>query len=315
MDSVVNPFILYAAIALGGLGVLVALPRRGANPQIIGAALAALGGGAVIALLTLAGRSAGEGVPNLHFYIFGAIALGSSLRVITHQRPVYAALYFILTILSSAGLYLILSAEFMAFALIIIYAGAILITYLFVIMLATQAPSEAQVDELAEYDTEAREPLIATAAGFVLLAVLTTLVFNGAQALSPAGPQNPLELADLPRSVERSLRRERLIERGDDVIVEDHRASMQGRGVLVERADGTRDMVMLPDDAQVSNAQQLANDFLHNHPVTIEIAGVILLMAMLGATILSRRQVMLEEEAKASQARTLAGQQQGGGAQ
>ena len=307
MDSVVNPFILYAAIALGGIGVLLALPRRGVNPQLIGTAIAALGGGIVVVLLSLAGLKAEEGLPNIHFYIFSAIALGSALRVISHPRPVYSALYFILTILSSAGLYLILSAEFMAFALIIIYAGAILITYLFVIMLATQAPSEEQIDDLADYDTEAREPMVATLAGFVLLAVLSTLIFSGTHGLLPAGPKSPLEIADLPRSIERALVREDLMDRGDSIVIDNYRASMQGPAVLVERADGTRDMVMLPDGVEVANAQQLANDFLHNHPVTIEIAGVILLMAMLGATILSRRQVMMDEEAKESQLRTLAG--------
>ena len=311
MDSVVNPVILYAAIALGGIGVLLALPRRGANPQVIGAGIAALGGGIVVVLLGLAGRDAGEGLPNIHFYIFSAIALGGALRVITHPRPVYSALYFILTILSSAGLYLILSAEFMAFALIIIYAGAILITYLFVIMLATQAPSEDQIDELADYDTQAREPLMAAGAGFVLLAVLTTLIFGGSQSLIPAGPTAPLDIADLPRSIERALIREDLMARGDSIVIDNYRASMQGPAVLVERADGARELVMVPDGVEVTNAQQLANDFLHNHPVTIEIAGVILLMAMLGATVLSRRQVMMEEQAKESQLRTLAARDSG----
>ena len=77
-------------------------------------------------------------LPNFNFYIFSFIALGAALRVISHPRPVYAALYFILAILSSCGLYVLLSAEFLAFALVIVYAGAILITYLFVIMLATE---------------------------------------------------------------------------------------------------------------------------------------------------------------------------------
>ena len=62
------------------------------------------------------------------------LGVGSAIRVITHPHPVYAALYFILTIIAMAGLILLLSAEFMAFAVIIVYAGAILVTYLFVIM-------------------------------------------------------------------------------------------------------------------------------------------------------------------------------------
>ena len=59
---------------------------------------------------------------------------------------------------SLEGLYLLLAAEFVSFALIIVYAGAILITYLFVIMLASQSPTEDQDRGEAEYDTTAREP-------------------------------------------------------------------------------------------------------------------------------------------------------------
>ncbi len=65
------------------------------------------------------------------------------MRVVTHPAPVYSALYFILTVFASAGLFVLLSAGFMAAALVLIYAGAILITYVFVIMLASQASAEA----------------------------------------------------------------------------------------------------------------------------------------------------------------------------
>ena len=81
--------------------------------------------------------------------------------MITHHRPVFAALYFVLVVLSSAGLFLMLEAEFMAFALIIVYAGAILITYVFVIMLAQQAPVPGEEARQAEYDVIPREPAAA----------------------------------------------------------------------------------------------------------------------------------------------------------
>jgi len=174
VDTILNPFLLYGLIALGAIGVCIALPRRKGGPQIFGALIAAAAGGLAVAFLTL---KAGKDFPNVYFYIFSGVALGAALRVITHPRPVYAALYFILTIIATAGLFLILSAEFMAFALVIVYAGAILITYLFVIMLATQAPEEDHIEVLTDYDASAREPIAATVVGFLLLAVLTTLLF------------------------------------------------------------------------------------------------------------------------------------------
>src|SRR6185503_7620582 len=99
----------------------------------------------------------------IYFWIFSAIALLGALRVVTHPRPVYAALYFVLTVFATAGLFILLWAEFMAAALVLIYAGAILVTYVFVIMLAAQpAEDGAPVSgsaraALAEYDAVSRE--------------------------------------------------------------------------------------------------------------------------------------------------------------
>ena len=88
-------------------------------------------------------------------------AIAAAVRMITHPRPVYAALYFVIVVLSSAALFLLLEAEFMAFALIIVYAGAILITYLFVLMLAHQAPQPGAEFGQPEYDRVPREPAAA----------------------------------------------------------------------------------------------------------------------------------------------------------
>lgn len=101
MGEVINPFILYAGVVFGGLGVLLALPRKRVSPQLIGGLLGALGLGVLLIGLGLK-ASPGKQLPNVYFYVFAAVALGGCLRVITHPRPVYAALYFILTILASA---------------------------------------------------------------------------------------------------------------------------------------------------------------------------------------------------------------------
>src|SRR5690606_13907812 len=200
----------------------MAIPRRGVSPQQIGGVVAATGAGLVILFLTLKVFGGADGdlraLPNPLFYIFGLISIAACLRVITHPRPVYAALYFILSILATAGLYLLLSAEFMAFALMIVYAGAILITDLFVIMLATQAPTETGVDELPEYDSVGREPVVATLASFVLLAALTTMLFRGAAELQPAAFTHPdAVLAELPERVAREMRTAGLMERDEEL--------------------------------------------------------------------------------------------------
>lgn len=266
LESVISPILLYLLIALGGVGIWLALPRRGVSPQPIGALIAAAAAGLVVLLLSIAAR---DHLPNLFFYIFAVVALGGGLRVITHPRPVYAALYFIMTVLASAGLFVILAAEFLAFAFIIVYAGAILITYLFVIMLATQAPTEDQVDVLADYDAESREPLAATVVGFVLLGVLTTMLFRGVGELpAPRGTGDADVRLLLPNKYPPSA-------------------------------------VNAGTAPPATNIEGVANTLLHGHPGAIEIAGVILLMAMLGAVVLARKQVQLDEEAKARHAAQL----------
>ncbi|QKK07382.1 MAG: hypothetical protein HND58_03915 [Planctomycetota bacterium] len=294
---------LFLGLAFGGVGLCLALPRKRVNPQVIGAVLGGLGIGIVLLGMGLKNP---EQLPNYNFYIFGIIAAGSALRVITHPRPVYAALYFILTILASCGLYLILSAEFMAFALVIVYAGAILITYLFVIMLATQAPSEDQLESLAEYDVESRSPVVAAVTGFVLLAALTTMFFKGSTTLeAPPAIQPDALLAQMPNKVTpekvmRSLEREGAVVEGESFVALDPEAGT----VTVLGLEGER-TVAIPADLGVKNVEAVGFDLLNEHPGSIEIAGVVLLMAMLGATVLSRKQVEFEEEAKLRQSRAL----------
>ena len=303
LDALLHPVILYLACGLGGVGVALCLPRTGYSLRAVGGVLAAAAAGLVVLLLSLRAAE-GEGLPNITFYGFSALGLAAALRMITHHRPVYSALYFILTVLATAGLFLILSAEFMAFALIIIYAGAILITYLFVIMLATQAPTEGDEDVLAEYDTQAREPWAASFAGFALLALLTTMLFRGVGELPPGGGVGSGgALAELPRKVERALERAGVLGEGERVEAVDEAA----RTIVLRR--GTELRTVGPDAWPAglgsTNVEALGINLLRDHPMTIEIAGVILLMAMLGATVLARKHVELEEDLKANEDRRL----------
>jgi NADH-quinone oxidoreductase subunit J len=304
LDQLINPFLLFLGLALGGVGVAMALPRRRVNPQALGAIVAGVGLGVVLLGL---GLRHPEQIPNYNFYIFGLIAAGSALRVVTHPRPVYSALFFILTILSSCGLYLILSAEFMAFALVIVYAGAILITYLFVIMLATQAPSEEEIELLADYDVESRSPVVATVAGFVLLAALTTMFMAGSGTMeSPARPAPDALLASMPNKISEArvmtaLERAELLRAGDRLVA----VHAERSTVTLADDEGERE-IPLPAELGITNVEAVGFDLLNEHPGSIEIAGVILLMAMLGATVLSRKQIEFEEEAKLRQSQALA---------
>ncbi|HEY0663433.1 MAG TPA: NADH-quinone oxidoreductase subunit J [Thiobacillaceae bacterium] len=69
------------------------------------------------------------------FYFFSAILLFAALRVITARNPVHAALFLVLAFFTSAGIWLLLQAEFLAIALVLVYVGAVMVLFLFVVMM------------------------------------------------------------------------------------------------------------------------------------------------------------------------------------
>jgi len=78
------------------------------------------------------------------FYLFAAVAVLAALNVVLQRTPVYSALSLIVVLCALAGLYLLLEAEFLAVIQVIVYAGAIMVLFVFVIMLLNaghEAPS------------------------------------------------------------------------------------------------------------------------------------------------------------------------------
>jgi NADH-quinone oxidoreductase subunit J len=71
----------------------------------------------------------------LTFYFFALILIFAASRVITVKNPVHAALFLVLAFVSSAAIWLLLRAEFLALALILVYVGAVMVLFLFVIMM------------------------------------------------------------------------------------------------------------------------------------------------------------------------------------
>jgi NADH-quinone oxidoreductase subunit J len=81
------------------------------------------------------------------FYFFGALAIVASLLVIAQRNPVYSVLLLILSFGALSGLYVLLDAPFVAAIQIIVYAGAIMVLFLFVVMLLNAPHEETDFDE------------------------------------------------------------------------------------------------------------------------------------------------------------------------
>lgn len=232
-------YILYVLFALGAAAVYLMLPRGGRSKTVAGALL---GVAALAALLVLlAARVIEPGSPKAFFCIFATVALIAATRVVTHRRPIFSALYFVLVVLAVAALLVLQEAEFLAVALVIVYAGAIVVTYLFVIMLAQQSESPV-------YDRQAREPLLAVLIGFLLMAAV-------------AG-----QAGTLPDTVEQG-----------SVL-----ATGSGQG-------GQASPIAEGNTAAVGTA------VMTKYVVVLEISGVLLLIAMIGAIALSKKKVPSEQ--------------------
>ena len=268
--------LLFFASVLGALALVLLMPRPGRNLRPLGALIAAAAlGGAWISVAMRGGlvdKFANDalGLPSIafvYYYVFSFIAIAAAVRVITHTRPVYSALWFIMVVLASSGLLLVLSAEFMAFAMVIIYGGAILVTYMFVIMLASQNDPDHE-DATPAYDRYALEPMWASVAGFLLLAILLSVYFskNAAEANPDAAMAS------------------------DEQVIQ---TQLAGRAIH----EGTEDLASSPSVSpqRVSNVERVGLDLFESHPLAIELAGVILLVSLIGAVVIAKTHVPNED--------------------
>src|SRR3712207_3462917 len=102
-----------------------------------------------------------------HFYVFGVIAIAAALVFVTRKSPVAAALWLVVTMFALAGMYVLLEAHFIGAIQVLVYAGAIMVVFLFVIMLLNLG----HADELAD----ARTGWWKVAAGAVGVALISMI--------------------------------------------------------------------------------------------------------------------------------------------
>ncbi|MBF0308817.1 MAG: NADH-quinone oxidoreductase subunit J [Magnetococcales bacterium] len=129
-------------------------------------------------------------IAELVFYFFAVVTAASALLVITARNPVHSVLFLVLTFFSTAGLFVLLEAEFLAAILVIVYMGAVAILFLFVVMML-------DVD-FVELRRQAKEHLpVGLAVGGLVLVELVATILTSHYHLHPdkmAGKDNTLVL-------------------------------------------------------------------------------------------------------------------------
>ena len=297
--------LLLGAAAVGAAGLVLLMQPGKRGLRIAGTVLALAGFAMLFVEVLKRAGGAGEGLPPVFPVVFGFMALAGAVRMVTHQRPVFAALYFVLVVIATAGMFLLLGAEFMAFSLVIVYAGAILITYMFVLMLAQQSPVAGVGD--AWYDRMPREAISAIVVGFVMVATLSETFFSPAgqelrdSQMATGADAGTLaawdRLEGMPKLL---LETARSVEPGATAVVPRDGGLLAARGdgavVAVKLADGSEKEVLLGPKHIPDNGRQIGVDLVSKFPAGLEIAGVVLLMALFGAVILARKQIELGED-------------------
>ncbi len=168
-------------------------------------------------------------ISQLVFYLFAGVAVASGVLMITRRNPVYSAMYLVLTLFSIAAIFVLLDAHFLAALQVLVYAGAILVLFLFVIMLLNLGH---------DFDPDIRGKfwwVIAAGLGLVLFAELFVLV------------------RDAPVTAE------------TDVLA----PLLESRGAV----------------------GAVAEPLFENYVVAVELTGVLLLVAMVGAVVIAKRKV------------------------
>ena len=128
------------------------------------------------------------------FYVFSAVLLFAAFRVITARNPVHAALYLVLAFFQASGVWMLLKAEFLSITLVLVYVGAVMVLFLFVVMML-----DINLDTLRQGFWR-HFPLAASLGAIVALELAAVLMggFRVAEAPPPSGQlPNTQELGQL----------------------------------------------------------------------------------------------------------------------
>lgn len=214
-------FWLLTAVILAAAGLYLMLPPRGPIARGIGTVLSAAAFG-LFASLALSNQPWSITDPANLFWVMGLITVASATMTVTSRNPVYCALWFGMTLLGTAGMFLVIGAQFLAVATIVVYAGAILVTFLFVLMLATPQGN-------APYDRLTWEPLLSATAGAVLVGVLTTTIVQVRTGLEATAGEQVAHAAARKQAIEHPEHMARL---GRELF-STHLVSVEAAGALL----------------------------------------------------------------------------------
>lgn len=241
--------LLAVAVGSAAAAIWLLLPRGESGARERAARRFGMLLGAVsLSLFVATGHRLGGIGEEMVFLVVSLVAVIAGAATIVTRSPVYSAIWFALALAGVAGVLLVLGAQFLGVATIIVYAGAILVMFLFVLMLA-------QPTGMASYDRVSNEPLLSAVAGAVLLGLLT--LFIGRLSAGPAAGFDP------PSTV----------------------AAVAGSPAAPVATEPTPAV----DPLAADHVARLGGELFGRHLLAVEAAGVLLLVALVGAIAIVSR--------------------------
>jgi NADH-quinone oxidoreductase subunit J len=253
-------------LVLWMIGILWLMPGKNVTkprPHMIGVLITAVG---LVTFCLSCGKADSELADDVMFWTFGIGGLMSGVLMITARNPVYAALWFALATLSTCGLFLLQHAPFLAAATIIVYAGAVIVTFLFVIMLAQQSGA-------AGYDQKSSQSLLATISAFVLLGALSVTLLS--EKIDVARPVVETVAAIETESDELNTKTITPLPLGAVAVV-----VPVVPGNVMSKADAAH---------PVGDLKGLGKSLFSDYLFAVELAGTLLLVASIGAIAIAPR--------------------------
>ncbi|HEX6159594.1 MAG TPA: NADH-quinone oxidoreductase subunit J [Thermoanaerobaculia bacterium] len=196
-------------------------------------------------------------MPMLVFLVIGTLAVAASILVVAMRNPVHSALFLLLTFLCVAVLFVIKAAEFVAAVQVLVYAGGIMVLFLFVVMLINyrHLPEERVLSSLWKGGL---------AVGLAIIALMFFVVRTGPYA--------------------------------DPVPDAAEKLTTVRESYVTEHPTDPDKLVRRTRDRENRNAEAVAMALYTDYLVPFEVASLFLLVAMIGAIVIGKRELSAEEE-------------------
>ncbi|MFM9066366.1 MAG: NADH-quinone oxidoreductase subunit J [Planctomycetota bacterium] len=249
---------LLASLLLGAIALCLGIPDS--NPRKRRTAL--LLGATSLALLLVSGAQGGGLLPQIVFWSLAILTVAAAAGTICSRSAVYAAIWFAASLLGTGGLFVLQDAQFLGIATIVVYAGAIVVTLLFVVMLA-------QPDGHDTYDriswSRWAKPLSVFSVALLLLGLLGSLHDLRRTGLKAAAPTGALGQRSAGKLAAKTTK-----------------ASVPQTGMSEAKAAVTQtDATAVPPAAP--HMAQVGRELFGRHLLSVELAGTLLLAALVGA--------------------------------